>query len=72
MSAWISARAVADHLGVSERTVRRWCTTGRITGCWQPSGYRGGWLVASAWLEDAPETVAEMSVISDGEPNATG
>lgn len=57
MSVYLTARAVADRLGVSERTVTNWCRTGRIpadTGCWQPAGYRGSWLIARAWLDAAP------------------
>ena len=78
MSVYLTVRAVADRLGVSERSVRRWCRTGHIparTGCWQPAGYRGGWLVARAWLDAAPTTVAEMSakaVTSDGDGNTRG
>jgi phage terminase Nu1 subunit (DNA packaging protein) len=48
---WVSARAVADHLAVSVRTVQRW----RRAGC--PSVGRGGTVrfrlsAVEGWLQE--------------------
>lgn len=48
----ISASACARELGISTRTVRRYCEAGRIRGA-----YKLGW----AWLIPAPPTLLPNS-----------
>ncbi len=54
---FVSAATVAKCLGVSSRTVIRWCQAGRIPGAWQPAGYLGSWFIPLSYLEH----VSEMS-----------
>ena len=75
MSAWLSTGAAADHLGVSERTVRRWCRDGSIplSARWQPAGFRGSWLIAREWIATTPVAeMADMAVLSTETSDAEG
>lgn len=37
----LTVREAADRAGVTERTIRRWLSSGRLKVCWSEDGYRG-------------------------------
>ena len=45
MKPLLSIREVHELTGLSERTLRHWCTTGAIPGAWQPAGLYGSWYI---------------------------
>ena len=47
---YVTARQVAETLGVSLDTVRRWLKTGRLRG-FMPGGTRGGYRIRESEVE---------------------
>ena len=49
----LSVDEVAERMGVSRRTVARWCAKGQIPGAYKVGTHRRGiWVIPSETLED--------------------
>ncbi len=58
MSDVIGTAKAALWLELSEETVRRLCRLGKLSGAYQPAGYKGKWLVPVKALRDIRQTPA--------------
>lgn len=51
---WLGTAEAADVLGVSEKTVRRWCGDGRFPSARKTSGDTGEWRIPAAEVYREP------------------
>jgi excisionase family DNA binding protein len=51
---WLDTAEAADVLGVSEKTVRRWCGDGRFPSARKTSGDTGEWRIPAAEVYRQP------------------
>jgi len=63
---WLGLKQAAQQLGVSERTVRRWLTTGKLEGRRVSTPFGPGWAIK---VDSAP-LVAPKGADMIGTPNA--
>lgn len=68
----VSLAKVAKLTGLSERSLRRWCATGKLRS-WQPSSYNGHRYITARDLEAFglhPDTVAAVAAFAaSGRPS---